>query len=683
MTLAAFVVSSVIMAIAFRVATRGAGLSGMYWAAAGLGALVFVLAAVSLWQQLSAWTALALVLAIMTGSLAATGDGFGRLTNALNRQRLTIYLLSVFANLWLLFIAIPLSTYLSSPEELGIDIGYLLQTNGQLGVLALYLCVLLYALSPTSRMRTVLALLALWTLALVITYAFVLPFGYPLMSGLTFEQVDTGTARLALRAAADLVIASVLAAGVIWLVLRLSARRLALAVGLICLSVVGMAGAGAWRDTRTGAVTAGADEPGPRQPLSLSTAGNNVLILFLDRFMGSYVESILQDDPTLADRLSGFVWYPKTVSAGQNSIAGIHPMLGGYDYSPDAMNERRRSLAELSVEAFSILPYNFAKKGYDVNVVNPRGLGFTINGDCSLIKIEHVRCSHVPLSILADEASAARFPMREMAKAGYTDLLILLASMRVAPYTVKEAVYKRGSWEQFLVHSAGTTFREWATLRALPRLTATSDSRPAYNIISNILTHEPYYMGEDCRPRTERLRLDPSEVRRRGFSSLFDLQHSIAARCALHLVADYIDFLRKAGVYDNTRIIVVSDHGIVGPVLDRSERAVAGGTTANEFVRTRSVLLVKERNARGALRTSEDFLPNAEVPRIACEEIGGCVNPYLGSKPIVTAGRDDPFKVFIVPWQFEAQNPDSFVVKSTLELRGKDPFAAIGWVTVN
>ncbi|MCZ2155245.1 MAG: hypothetical protein LC114_15305, partial [Bryobacterales bacterium] len=408
-----------------------------------------------------------------------------------------------------------------------------------------------------------------------------------------------------------------------------------------------------------------------------------VLILFLDRFMGSYVESILQDDPTLADRLSGFVWYPKTVSAGQNSIAGIHPMLGGYDYSPDAMNERRRSLAELSVEAFSILPYNFAKKGYDVNVVNPRGLGFTINGDCSLIKIEHVRCSHVPLSILADEASAARFPMREMAKAGYTDLLILLASMRVAPYTVKEAVYKRGSWEQFLVHSAGTTFREWATLRALPRLTATSDSRPAYNIISNILTHEPYYMGEDCRPRTERLRLDPSEVRRRGFSSLFDLQHSIAARCALHLVADYIDFLRKAGVYDNTRIIVVSDHGIVGPVLDRSERAVAGGTTANEFVRTRSVLLVKERNARGALRTSEDFLPNAEVPRIACEEIGGCVNPYLGSKPIVTAGRDDPFKVFIVPWQFEAQNPDSFVVKSTLELRGKDPFAAAGWVTVN
>ena len=32
-------------------------------------------------------------------------------------------------------------------------------------------------------------------------------------------------------------------------------------------------------------------------------------------------------------------------------------------------------------------------------------------------------------------------------------------------------------------------------------------------------------------------------------------------------------------------------------------------------------------------------MPNAEVPRIVCEEIGGCVNPYLGDRPIAAAGR--------------------------------------------
>ena len=80
-------------------------------------------------------------------------------------------------------------------------------------------------------------------------------------------------------------------------------------------------------------------------PLRFSPAHPNVLIIFLDRFMGSYVESILETDPELVDRLSGFTWYPRTVAAGQNSIAGVHPMLGGYDYTPVEMYARGRPLS--------------------------------------------------------------------------------------------------------------------------------------------------------------------------------------------------------------------------------------------------------------------------------------------------------------------------------------------------
>ena len=75
-------------------------------------------------------------------------------------------------------------------------------------------------------------------------------------------------------------------------------------------------------------------------------------------------------------------------------------------------------------------------------------------------------------------------------------------------------------------------------------------------------------------------------------------------------------------------------------------------------------------------------MPNAEVPRIVCEEIGGCVNPYLGNKPIQALGRDDPFLVSFVPWQFTLQNPDSFVINSQLLLKGKDPFDAKQWTMI-
>ena len=75
-------------------------------------------------------------------------------------------------------------------------------------------------------------------------------------------------------------------------------------------------------------------------------------------------------------------------------------------------------------------------------------------------------------------------------------------------------------------------------------------------------------------------------------------------------------------------------------------------------------------------------MPNAEVPRIVCEEIGGCANPYLGNRPIAADGRDDPFFVSLVPWQFSLQHPDAFVIEAQLVLSGKDPYDAKGWSVV-
>ncbi len=398
-----------------------------------------------------------------------------------------------------------------------------------------------------------------------------------------------------------------------------------------------------------------------------------LLFLFLDRFMGSYVESILQTDPEIATKLSGFTWYPRTLSPGENSVAGVHPMLGGYDYTPVEMNMRGELLRDLSVEAFSILPYNFSKHGYRVNVVSPRGLGFTMAGECKYLEMPGVYCSHVPRSIAKQRAEERGFPLDDLSKSSYSDLLVLLASMRTTPYVLKEVLYEKGPWQPFLNHTAGTTFREWAELHALPALSKTDAAESNYNFVSNILPHEPYFMGEDCQPQRKPFSVNDEEVVRRGHTSLFSLQHAIAARCALLVVADYMETLKRAGVYDNTKIVIVSDHGIVGAVEDSSTRAVAGGTQGNAFVRTRSLLLVKERGAQGPLRVSEEFAPNAEVAHILCKEIGGCVNPYLNNKPIEALGRDDPFYVSLVPWQFNLQNPRSFVINQQLALKGRIP----------
>lgn len=682
MLLALFLVDLFVFRLAFRaLSATGATPSTRMRLALGI-VIVFFMALVTLWVVCSPWALPATGVAAALAATGLQGPGLQRFDEALGRWRFAAYLLSVLTLSALMFLCLPITTFLTSPGEISLHLDYLVAVNARNAMVVVYAAAALYALLAIPRMRTALALLAVSALAVVIVYSYALPFGYPMMSGLAFEQIPIGRGTLVLRILVDVLVVIVVVFAVIAGIRRFGGRSVVVTVLLVDVSLAVTTGLGVLQDEVGGAGGAQAGEQTLARPLRFSPRDHNVLIIFLDRFMGSYVESILQSDPGLAERLEGFIWYPRTVSAGENSIAGVHPMLGGYDYTPVEMNARRRPLRDLSVEAFSILPYNFSRKGYRVNVVNPRGLGFTMAGDCRFLAMKGVACAHVPLSVVEERARRMGFPLAELSKSNYADLLVLLASMRGLPYAGKQVLFEKGPWRPFLDHSAATTFREWAELTALGDLSTTAATEPNFNFISNILPHEPYYMGEDCVPRDERLVVPPDEVRRRGHVSLFSLQHSIAARCALLAVADYMDFLRSAGVYANTRIVVVSDHGIVGPVEDTSTRAVAGGTQGNLYVRTRSVLLVKEAGAAGPLRISEEFMPNAEVPRIVCEDIGGCVNPYLNGRAIAAHGRDDPYQVSLVPWQFSLQRQDAFVIRSQFVLKGKDPYAVEGWIGI-
>lgn len=651
---------------------------------AALGGLA--VAGVSLgmiWLKPSPWTYFAVMAAAAFASLGMRGAGLATLTAALGAWRFPVFLLAVAAFAVLIYVCVPITTFLTSPGELDLSLDFLVRNNARDAMMFVYASALLYALAFTPRMRTALAIVALATLLLGLVYAYALPFGYPMMSGLTFEHMPVPMLERVGRVLVDVIVVGALCMGLGTLIVRVGGRRLAGGIVMVSLSLGVVAGISVRQD-RAGAA-GGPENEGSlvTQPLRLSRGQPNTLVIFLDRFMGSYVEQIMASDPDIGEAFSGFTWYPRSVAAGQNSIAGVHPLLGGYDYLPVEMNSRGRPLLDQSVEAFSILPYNFSRKGYQVNMVSPRGLGFTMAGDCRHLRMPGVRCAHIPKSIASRRAMEMGFPMAHLERSNYTDLLVVLAGMRGTPYAFKELLLRKGPWRRLMDHSAGTTFREWAELEALGAMTRTDAASPTFNFVSNILPHEPYYLGEDCLPRRARFELRQDEVARRGHLSMFSLQHAVTARCSLLLVGKYMQFLKQQGVYDNTRIVVASDHGIVGRVADTSTRAIAGGTQGNEYVRTRSLLLVKPRGATGPLQVSETFLPNAEVPRIVCEDIGGCVNPYLANRPIATDGRDDPFQVSLVPWQFNAQKSTAFVIEAQYELRGKDPYDAKGWKRVD
>ena len=97
----------------------------------------------------------------------------------------------------------------------------------------------------------------------------------------------------------------------------------------------------------------------------------------------------------------------------------------------------------------------------------------------------------------------------------------------------------------------------------------------------------------------------------------------------------YFDYLREMGVWDNTRIIIVSDHG---PTAD-----MFGGATIVRDVNMESfncLLMVKDFGATG-FNICSDFMTNADVPYLATAGvIENPVNPFTGN-PLTMDGKTD------------------------------------------
>ena len=81
---------------------------------------------------------------------------------------------------------------------------------------------------------------------------------------------------------------------------------------------------------------------------------------------------------------------------------------------------------------------------------------------------------------------------------------------------------------------------------------------------------------------------------------------------SLKLVGKYLEFLKKNNLYDNTRIILVADHG--SPVEhDGFKFAV--------FNLHNPLLLVKDFNQTGSLVTDSSVVSNADVPLLATKDV--------------------------------------------------------------
>ncbi|MDR2738507.1 MAG: hypothetical protein LBB68_01555, partial [Treponema sp.] len=106
------------------------------------------------------------------------------------------------------------------------------------------------------------------------------------------------------------------------------------------------------------------------------------------------------------------------------------------------------------------------------------------------------------------------------------------------------------------------------------------------------------------------------------------------------LLAKWFDYLREAGIWDNTRIIIVSDHGdggITHPDFSAFQN--------NHVLPYNSILLFKEFGSNEPLKLNSDFMTTADVPFLALKDIvENPINPFTGNP--LTPDKKDGIYIF-------------------------------------
>jgi hypothetical protein len=191
--------------------------------------------------------------------------------------------------------------------------------------------------------------------------------------------------------------------------------------------------------------------------------------------------------------------------------------------------------------------------------------------------------------------------------------------LRVIPLFAREGVYQRGDWfASFTGHKLTKTLNGYAVLDYLPALNAVTDeSQNSAFIMVNNTTHDPSL--------TQAPEFHPAlNVTNYGTSPYAKEAEYHGNAAALSRLADWFVWLKSENVYDNTRIMIVADHGAIKNYVTPMKMGFP--LNIDNF---NPLLLVKDFDASGALTTDNTFMTNADVPSLAfAGQIANPVNPF-------------------------------------------------------
>ena len=208
---------------------------------------------------------------------------------------------------------------------------------------------------------------------------------------------------------------------------------------------------------------------------------------------------------------------------------------------------------------------------------------------------------------------------------------------RVSPVSLRGILYNHGSWWSSIKDKAqdknSQLIKFYSALDYLPELSDIVDEGSSYIALCNDLTHEQNWLQYP--EYTLQAEITDKGKNRVGSELLFMYYHVDAA--ALRMLGRWFAWMRENGVYDNTRIVIVSDHGRRFP---GEIKTLDTDMDKNDLADWNALLLYKDFGASGELRTDNTFMTIADVPSLATD--GKDLKEQKKDGFTVITGKSDP-----------------------------------------
>ena len=560
------------------------------------------------------------------------------LDKASTKVNWTIYILSIVYIAGLVLLWDPLIVYSSFPQNFNFPAIDYLKNNFSIFVLILLGSIVLFAVLP-KKIKGIFQSIALVLTLVSFVYSSIIPMDLGSLQVNFFSKED--------RLAADIIYflgEALLLIAIVWSVVWLfrSKKNRAVLIGLVVLNLLLISNS-LYLSMNTGYFFSKNKEVDKKKENSIykdkipfSKTEKNVLYFIIDGAQGWYMDSIFKEDPYLSDVYSGFIWYPNTVSTSNYTYASVPSMIAGPNYTIANMNkDSTHSIFEKITQATRL----FYKKAKD------EGYYLTANS----LKYSGANHNEIENYLPTWSSSWDKLLKGNIRNEMWYTRLSENALFSASPLFLKPKIYNNNKW--FIKNNITSTNEvlKYEFVRLLPKLSIADSDKKNFIYLHSMFNHVPWDLITE----------DGSFQR--------DVHPYVNQKWFTELFGEWIKWMKDNDVYDNTKIILVSDHGPSWWHYHRGiERNIPVKKFAKdkpslmEFLRLTPLLVVKDYNAKGKLKKDWRLMCNKDVYPIAFDTIN----------PINTDSTERVITAFYTKWvtgltkQYKYHNNRLFKVKN-------------------